>query len=86
MKKIQLFILEHCPHCKKAQSIIAELLAEQSEFAGLSIQLVDEAKEAEYAGGFDYYYVPCFYVDGLKVHEGKVDKSVVSAVFEQALT
>ncbi|MEI6285529.1 MAG: thioredoxin family protein [Bacillota bacterium] len=85
MKKIQLFILEHCPHCKKAQRIIAELLAERPEFAKISLQLIDEAKETEFAGGFDYYYVPCFYVDGVKIHEGKVEKSVVRAVFEQAL-
>ncbi|MFA6075770.1 MAG: thioredoxin family protein [Negativicutes bacterium] len=85
MKAIQLFILEHCPHCQKARKIIAELLVEQPEFNRVKVQMIDEEKEEKFANSFDYYYVPCFYVDGLKVYEGAVDKEVVRRVFEQAL-
>ena len=84
MKKIQLFVLEHCPHCKKARKIIGELIVEQPEFSSIPVQVIEEEKEAALAGSYDYYYVPCFYVDGKKIHEGEVEKEIVRAVFEKA--
>ena len=35
-------------------------------------------------GAFDYYYVPCYYVDGVKVHEGHAERADVEAVFRAA--
>ena len=46
--------------------------------------MVDEDREADYAAQFDYYYVPCYYVDGVKVHEGHAEKEDVAAVFQAA--
>jgi len=37
-----------------------------------------------YADTFDYYYVPCYYVDGVKVHEGHAERADVEAVFRAA--
>ena len=34
---------------------------------------------------FDYYYVPCYYVGGEKVHEGHAERADVEAVFRAAL-
>lgn len=39
---------------------------------------------AAYADTFDYYYVPCYYVDGVKVHEGHAERADVEAVFRAA--
>lgn len=46
--------------------------------------MVDEAAEPAYADTFDYYYVPCYYVDGVKVHEGHAERADVEAVFRAA--
>jgi hypothetical protein len=47
-----------------------ELKREHPEYAGVEIRRVEERREREFAKGFDYYYVPSFYVDGVKLHEG----------------
>ena len=46
--------------------------------------MVDEAAEPAYADNFDYYSVPCYYVDGVKVHEGHAERADVEAVFRAA--
>jgi hypothetical protein len=47
--------------------------------------MVDENMEAQFADSLDYYYVPTYYVDGRKIHEGAVSKDDVRAVFDAAL-
>lgn len=42
--------------------------------AGGPLRIVDERAEADYADSFDYYYVPCYYVGGEKVHEGHAER------------
>ena len=34
--------------------------------------MIEESEQPEVADAFDYYYVPTFYVDGVKVHEGGI--------------
>ena len=34
--------------------------------------MIEESEQPALADTFDYYYVPTFYVDGVKVHEGGV--------------
>ena len=38
-----------------------------------------------YAERFDYYYVPTYYVEGKKMHEGVATKEKVEAVLRSAL-
>ncbi len=85
MKEITLFMLPNCPHCKLAFKLQDELRAERPEFSELNIKMIDESIEKELAGTFDYYYVPCYYIDGEKVHEGHAEKEDVEAVFAKAL-
>ena len=47
--------------------------------------MVDEAAEPAYADTFDYYYVPCYYVDGVKVHEGGIYPDEVEAILRKAM-
>ena len=84
MKPIQLFVLKNCPHCRLALRYQQELLEEHPQWREIPLRVVDEAAEAAYADTFDYYYVPCYYVDGVKLHEGHAEKADVEAVFRAA--
>ena len=83
MKKIQLFYLEYCPHCRKTRADLSELLKEE-QFSGLSIEMIEESVQKELADQYDYYYVPCFYVDGIKVKEGALSRKDVEEVLMMA--
>lgn len=84
MKKITYFYLQSCPYCKRAETILQELLA-QPEYREIAVEKVEESRQRDYARQFDYYYVPCFYVDGVKVHEGAAGKEDIIKVLESAL-
>ena len=80
------FYLPGCPHCKKAERYIEDICRIMPEYrkAADSFRRVDESKEAAFADTFDYYYVPTFYVKGVKVHEGTVTKRQVLEVLQEA--
>ena len=84
MKRLTLFYLEYCPFCKKARAAIDEL-KKQDRYKDIEIEMIEESKQPEVADKYDYYYVPTFYIDGRKVHEGGIFPDEVKAVLEQAL-
>ncbi|MGN8876135.1 thioredoxin [Pseudoflavonifractor sp. HCP28S3_F10] len=86
MKEIVMFVQQGCPHCKRAfkwQEVLTEKF--HPEWRDVPVRVVDELEEKEYADSFDYYYVPSYYVDGVKVHEGPVTQQDVERVFALAL-
>ena len=83
MKKIQLFYLEYCPHCRKTRADLNELLKEE-QYSGLHIEMIEESVHKDLADQYDYYYVPCFYVDGIKVKEGALSRKDVEEVLMMA--
>lgn len=85
MKKVKLFYLQHCPFCKKAFRYIEEAKAKHAELADLEIELIEESEQAEVADRYDYYYVPTFYVDEQKVHEGGIFAEEVEQILLSAL-
>lgn len=85
MQTLTLFYLENCPHCKKAQQLIDQLIAENPDFGSLKIVKIEESKEPELANQYDYFYVPTFYVGDKKLHEGTVNKSQVQQILQSAL-
>ena len=85
MKKVKLFYLQHCPFCKKAFRYIEEAKARHPELADLEIELIEESEQAEVANSYDYYYVPTFYVDEQKVHEGGIFAEEVEQILLSAL-
>lgn len=85
MKPVIMFITSWCPYCKQAFSFMENLKKENPEYAKIDVKIVDEEKEAEFAKQYDYYYVPTYYVDGVKVHEGVPSMDIVRQVFEKAL-
>ncbi|MEG0948511.1 MAG: thioredoxin family protein [Bacteroidales bacterium] len=85
MKHLTIFYLQNCPFCKKAFKYIEELKEEHPEFAGIEIETIEESREPEVADKYDYYYVPTFYVDGKKVHEGGIYKPEVEKILRDVL-
>ena len=85
MKEITLFLLNNCPHCRLALRLQEELLEEHPAWRDIPLRMVDEAAEPAYADTFDYYYVPCYYVDGVKVHEGGIYPEEVGKILRSAL-
>ena len=85
MKPITYFYLKECPFCKKAFRYIEELKREHPELQTVEIDTVEESEQPEIADRYDYYYVPTFYVDGKKVHEGGIFKEEMEAVLQKAL-
>jgi thiol-disulfide isomerase/thioredoxin len=84
MKLLKLFYLERCPFCKKAFGFIEELKKED-RFKDIEIETIEESVYPEIAELYDYYYVPTFYMDEKKVHEGGIFKDEVKKLFEMAL-
>lgn len=72
MKPVKLFYLKNCPYCKKALAYIEDCKAADPSLESLKIEMIEESEQPQLADKFDYYYVPCFYVDGVKVHEGGI--------------
>ena len=85
MKTITLFYQERCPFCKKAFRYIEELKEEYPAFRDLRIDTIEETQQPELADQYDYYYVPTFYLDGQKEHEGGIYKNEVEALLRKAL-
>ncbi|MBO5189206.1 MAG: thioredoxin family protein [Alistipes sp.] len=85
MKHIQLFYLKQCPFCKKALAYIEEVKRAHPELAALDIELIEESEEPTVAEQYDYYYVPTFYIDGVKVHEGGIYPEEVEPLLRKAL-
>lgn len=85
MKKVTMFYLENCPHCKKAQKMLDELKEKNSQYSKIQIEKIEESKDVHIASAHDYYYVPTFYVDGVKLHEGVPSLDKIEAVLKAAL-
>jgi thiol-disulfide isomerase/thioredoxin len=83
-KHIKLFYLKNCPYCRQAFAFIDEL-KQQEAYKNVEIVLIEETELPEIAEAYDYYYVPTFYVDEDKKHEGAVTREQVEAVFKEAL-
>lgn len=85
MKQILMFMMKTCPHCQRALAWMDELKRENPQYQTLEITMVDEQRESALANQYDYYYVPTYYVGGIKVHEGAASKAIVRSVFDKAL-
>lgn len=82
---MRVFILENCPHCKRAIDYINLLKAENEQYQNIDIEYIDEVKESELANSYDYYYVPSFFDGKRKLHEGTIKKEQVKKIFDDYL-
>jgi glutaredoxin len=85
MKSITMFYQTMCPFCRKAFRYIDELKQEHPEFKDVEIEKIEENEQPELAAKYDYYYVPTFYIDGEKVHEGGIFKPEMEALLRKVL-
>lgn len=85
MKPVKLFYLKNCPYCKKALTYIDDCKTTDPALRAVEIEMIEESEQPALADKFDYYYVPCFYVDGKKVHEGGIWPDEVKEVLRKAL-
>ena len=86
MKTITMFIMETCPHCRAALQWMNDLIANNEKYKALTINIIDERKQPEVANKLSYYYVPTYYVDDEKVHEGSASEAAVKKVLDYALS
>jgi len=61
-----------------------ELREKNPKYNELEIEIIDEVEQPELANQYDYYYVPTFYVDGKKLHEGVPSYESIENVFKTA--
>lgn len=85
MSEILLFIQKGCPFCRRALEWQRQLMAEQPLFSELQIKIIDELEEGSLAAQYDYYYVPTYFVNGKKLHEGTATKEKIEKVLRAAL-
>lgn len=85
MKKVQLFYLPACPYCKEVFPWIEEAKRDFPELTSVEIEQINEARHPIIANRYDYWYVPTFYVDGKKVHEGVCSREIVLRVLRMAI-
>lgn len=82
---LRFFMLPKCPHCKNALRYMEELRTENPQYASVPITTVNEAEQPDIAKQFEYYYVPTFYLEQSKLHEGVPSKDIIRGVFDQYL-
>ncbi len=85
MKPVLMFMMKSCPYCREAFTWMDELKREKTEYSDIDISMIDENIHPDIADKYDYYFVPTYYVDGIKVHEGAATKEIVRNVFEKAI-
>ena len=85
MKKIIMFYLQNCPHCRNAERMMNELIEKNPSYKNIKIEKIEESKNAKIASTYDYYYVPTYYVNGEKIHEGVPTIDKIENVFKKAL-
>ncbi|MBR0256533.1 MAG: thioredoxin family protein [Synergistaceae bacterium] len=91
-KKVMAFYLEGCPYCKQAREAVKELSEGNEAYSSVKIEWVEENQHPEISNQYDYYRVPTFFVDGVKVYEAHPGEKYeecrenVRRVFEAALS
>ena len=84
MKSVLMFTMAACPFCRKAVRYMEGLMEETPRYKDIPLKMIDETLDPDTADKYDYYYVPTYYVDEEKVHEGEATKDDIRRVFEAA--
>ncbi len=85
MKDILYFYLQNCPYCVMADRMLKEIIDCNPVYEKLTITRIEERQNREMADRYEYYYVPCFWVDGKKLFEGIPTQEDIRAVLDTAL-
>lgn len=85
MQEVKMFMFDGCPHCRRAREMLDEIFAAHPEYAKVPLTVIDERLHPEIADKYDYYYVPTFFVGGVKMMEGAPSKPAIEKVFAKAM-
>ena len=85
MKKITMFIIASCPYCRAALKWMDDLYAKNPSYKDLDIEIIDERIHPEISDKYDYTYVPTYYVNGEKMHDGVASLEKIQRVFDAAM-
>ena len=83
MGNLKLFYLKNCPYCIRVQAYLDELLQDE-RYQAIEIEAINEKLEPDLANQYDYYLVPTFYLNEVKLFEGIMNKQDVIDVLEKA--
>lgn len=84
-KEVKMMVLDTCPYCRQAFRMMEELKERHPVYRDVTIDVIEESREPEKTEGYDYWYVPTFFVDGRKILEGVPTMEKVERVFREAL-
>ena len=65
--------------------MIADLQAQHPEYRNIEIAKIEERQNPLIAEKFDYFYVPCMFIEGKKIHEGVPTVEKIEAVLKAAV-
>ena len=65
--------------------MVKELQDSYPELRDVVIETIEEQEQKEFADSLDYWYVPTYFVDGVKLLEGVPTKEKVENVLRAAL-
>ena len=85
-KSVKMMILQNCYFCKQALKMMDQLVIEHPEYKQVKIEVIEERQTPEKTKGYDYWYVPTFFVEDKKIHEGVPTVEKVEKVFIEALS
>jgi glutaredoxin len=86
VKEVKMMVLDTCPYCKQAFKMMEQLRQSHPEYADVKIDVIEEQRESEKTEGYDYWYVPTFFVGGKKIMEGVPTFEKVEEMFQEALS
>lgn len=84
MAKVKMMYLKNCPYCKQAFQMVEELKEKYPEYRSVAIETIEEQEEESKTEGYDYYYVPTYFVGDVKVHEGVPTLEKIEEVLKKA--
>ena len=84
-KPVKMMMLDTCPYCRQAFAMMDKLKEEHPEYKEIPIDVIEETREPEKTKGYDYWYVPTFFVGEQKILEGVPTIDKVEKVFQEAL-
>lgn len=86
MKKIRMMYLKNCPYCKAAFQMMEELRKEDERFNQIEVEAIDEEEQKNIADKMDYWYVPAYFLDDVKILEGVPSKNKIRDMFLSAIS
>lgn len=85
MKKVKMMYLKTCPYCKQAFQMVEMLKQQHPEYLAIDIETIEENDESQKTEGYDYWYVPTYFVDDIKILEGVPTLESIELVLKNAI-